>query len=189
MTQFDPKLLERGLICSPGVLKTMYAALIEVTKIPYFKGSINTKAKFHITVGHDTVMGKAMFFGCYGDGAKNSKDFDYNKDYKYQEALLADTAGGATEDGQEDRPSHQYAVLELEKPVTCTDHSLVIGSKLDTDIHSNVCRIAFHGRLLEAFTDTKYSEILPKVNIKKFEPWFEYLFAICNALTLGGTCR
>ena len=65
-------------------------------------------------------------------------------------------------------PISQYAVLELEKPVTCSTTSLVIGSKLDTDIHSNICRIAFHGVILEAITDLKYTEtVLPKVKVFK----------------------
>ena len=63
VTQFDPKQLERGLVCTPGALPTISAAIISVKKIPYYKGPVNTKAKFHITVGHETVMGRATFFG------------------------------------------------------------------------------------------------------------------------------
>ena len=69
VTQFDPKQLERGLVCTPNALPTISAAIIFVKKIPYYKGSVNTKAKFHITVGHETVMGKATFFGSYEDKA------------------------------------------------------------------------------------------------------------------------
>ena len=65
MTQFDPKQLERALVCTPGALPTISAAIISVKKIPYYKGPVNTKAKFHITVGHETVMGRATFFGLY----------------------------------------------------------------------------------------------------------------------------
>ena len=65
VTQFDPKQLERGLVCTPGALPTISAAIISVKKIPYYKGPVNTKAKFHITVGHETVMGRATFFGLY----------------------------------------------------------------------------------------------------------------------------
>ena len=80
------------------------------------------------------------------------------------------TAQAKTEasDNNEKLPCHQFAILELEKPVTCSSNSLVIGSKLDTDIHSNTCRIAFHGAILEAITDLKYTEtILPNVKVFK----------------------
>lgn len=33
LTQFDPKLLERGLACSPGTLSKMYAAIISLHPI------------------------------------------------------------------------------------------------------------------------------------------------------------
>ena len=82
----------------------------------------------------------------------------------YQDELLG------RQESKEDQkvPISQYAVLELEKPVTCSTTSLVIGSKLDTDIHSNICRIAFHGVILEAITDLKYTEtVLPKVKVFK----------------------
>ena len=45
VTQFDPKLLERGLVCAPESLHTVHAALISVEKIPYFRGPLQTKAK------------------------------------------------------------------------------------------------------------------------------------------------
>ena len=80
------------------------------------------------------------------------------------------TAQAKTEatNNNEKLPRHQFAILELEKPVTCSSNSLVIGSKLDTDIHSNTCRIAFHGAILEAITDLKYTEnILPNVKVFK----------------------
>lgn len=38
VTQFDPKLLERGLVCAPESLHTVHAAIISVEKIPYFRG-------------------------------------------------------------------------------------------------------------------------------------------------------
>lgn len=41
-----------------------------------------------------------------------------------------------------------YALLLLEKPVTCPLGSLIIGSKLDFDLHSPNCRMAFFGKIL-----------------------------------------
>ena len=188
MTQFDPKLLERGIICTPGALPTIEAGIISVYKIPYYKGSILTKAKFHITTGHDTVMGRLSFFGLYDDKLVESVDslengaakltiadsavIDYTKEYLYQEELLShDAKKSSASGGEADKhtfPVKQFALVQFEKPVVCQNHCLVIGSKLDTDIHANVCRIAFHGKLLEGFTDAKYvTNILPKLKVYK----------------------
>ena len=42
-------------------------------------------------------------------------------------------------------------------------NSLVIGSKLDTDIHLNQCRIAFHGNVLHMFTNKDFKDITQPV--------------------------
>lgn len=173
VTQFDPKLLERGVVCTPGSLRTLYAAIMSVRKISYFKGSLATRAKFHITVGHETVMAKVTFFGLpappagpepgaeavappAGPEAGAPPSFSMDREYFYQEEY---GAVGGTE---------QWALLELERPVTCPPLCLVIGSKLDSDVHANACRLAFHGRLLHGFEDKSYGETaLPRLRIYK----------------------
>ena len=103
VTQFDPKLLERGLVCTPGSLPTLYAAICSINKIAYYAGDVATKSKFHVTVGHSTVMAKVAIFGSTSIadqfdcselaektknlGLTDLKDFDYSKDYIYQEGL------------------------------------------------------------------------------------------------------
>ncbi|KAM3915168.1 selenocysteine-specific elongation factor [Leptodactylus fuscus] len=172
VTQFDPKLLERGLVCTPDSLHTIHAAIISVKKIPYFKGSLQTKAKFHITVGHETVMGKVMFFSLpppHLSQEESVDHFDFGKEYSYQDGYVT-KEGSDGPQGDELLPKHQWALLEFEKPVTCPKLSLVIGSKLDTDIHSNTCRLAFHGVLLEGAEDKNYSEtFLPKLKVFKMK--------------------
>lgn len=180
VTQFDPKLLERGVVCTPGSLRTLYAAVMSVRKIGYFKGSLATRAKFHITVGHETVMAKVTFFGLPPPAAPEEPacdaggppppppppppsletPFTLDREYFYQEEYRAG-GGGAAE-------AEQWALLEFERPVTCPSPCLVIGSKLDTDIHANACRLAFHGRLLLGFEDKSYGETaLPHLRIYK----------------------
>ncbi|XP_053381410.1 selenocysteine-specific elongation factor-like [Mercenaria mercenaria] len=185
VTQFDPKLLERGTICTPGALPTIEAAVISVQKIPYYKGSITSKAKFHITTGHDTVMGRLTFFGLYDKKELESLEsqtaqikisdensLDLSKEYLYQEELISKSSknkGDSAEGGDDNKiPVRQYALVQFEKPVTCQNSALVIGSKLDTDIHANICRIAFHGKLLLGMSDPKYVEtVLPKIKVYK----------------------
>ncbi|KAM4582817.1 selenocysteine-specific elongation factor [Fundulus diaphanus] len=171
VTQFDPKLLERGLVCTPGSLRTLYAAIISARKIGYFKGSLATRAKFHITVGHETVMAKVTFFGLPPAETKPTPPepssletpFTFDGEYFYQDEYVAGQREGASGPDPE-----QWALLEFERPVTCPALCLVIGSKLDTDIHANACRLAFQGRLLHGFEDKSYCETaLPRLRIYK----------------------
>ena len=174
MTQFDPKQLERGLVCTPGSLPTIEAGIMTVSHILYYKGAINSKAKFHVTTGHETVMAKVTFFGLYEEGSSDVPDstnsFDYSKEYVHQDGLItkAKQSDKAEACALDKHPVKQYGLIEYEKPVTCPTNSLVIGSKLDTDIHANMCRIAFHGQLLDCFTDSKYiANNLPKLKVFK----------------------
>ncbi|XP_077460021.1 selenocysteine-specific elongation factor isoform X2 [Stigmatopora argus] len=168
VTQFDPKLLERGLVCTPASLRTVFAAVISAKKIGYFKGSLCTRAKFHITVGHETVMARVTFFGLPPDASQTQPGspetaFAFDRVYVYQE----DYVSGRGESNSGPDPE-QWALLEFERPVTCPLLCLVIGSKLDTDIHANACRLAFHGRLLHGFEDKAYAETgLPRLLIYK----------------------
>lgn len=59
-----------------------------------------------------------------------------------------------------------YVLLVLEKPVMCPLGSLVIGSKLDFDIHSPNCRMAFFGRILSSM-DPKDLKQLQLVKMKQ----------------------
>ncbi|XP_035517452.1 selenocysteine-specific elongation factor [Morone saxatilis] len=178
VTQFDPKLLERGVVCTPGSLRTLYAAVISVRKIGYFKGSLATRAKFHITVGHETVMARVTFFGLPAvDASESPSDttpppsqpcslespFTFEREYFYQDEYITSQGEGSSGPDPE-----QWALLEFERPVTCPSLCLVIGSKLDTDIHANACRLAFQGCLLQGFEDKGYAETgLPRLRIYK----------------------
>lgn len=178
VTQFDPKLLERGVVCTPGSLRTLFAAVISVRKISYFKGSLATRAKFHITVGHETVMAKVTFFGLPPVSASETPSdskpppsepcsletpFTFDREYFHQDEYVAGQGEGSSGPDPE-----QWALLEFERPVTCPSLCLVIGSKLDTDIHANTCRLAFQGRLLQGFEDKNYVETaLPRLRIYK----------------------
>jgi len=187
VTQFDAKQLERGLLCKPGALPSVSAAIIRVCRISYFKSAIATKAKFHISVGHETVMGRAIFFGRYcdtathcptSDDADMTAPFDFSLEYVYQDELLSLKTASAEGDATENYPSGkfpdaQFALMEFERPVTCGHSFIVIGSKLDTDIHAHTCRLAFHGRVLQPITEQNYSEaVLPRLRVIK-EKWKE----------------
>ncbi|VCX20116.1 unnamed protein product [Gulo gulo] len=184
VTQFDPKLLERGLVCAPESLHTVHAAIISVEKIPYFRAPLQTKAKFHITVGHETVMGRLMFFSPAPDSFDHEPvldSFNFSREYLFQEQYLEkDLAPAGTDSDETDKktgqaaeghcPRQQWALVEFEKPVTCPRLCLVIGSRLDADIHANMCRLAFHGVLLHGLEDKDYAEsFLPRLKVYKLK--------------------
>mmetsp|Transcript_87983 Transcript_87983/g.137886 ORF Transcript_87983/g.137886 Transcript_87983/m.137886 type:complete len:669 (-) Transcript_87983:122-2128(-) len=268
----EAKELERGIVVDAKYgLPTLDACICVVNRLTYFKSEVKTKAKFHVSLGHQTVMANAYFFcpmrgrtvaestesstaetaerkkkaaesktpslamGCGALVAERQKkwpsSFDFNIDYLHMDDLfqhgapveyensdgdmvklaaaeelgklqfhlngelkreisalrydpnsgrLADQDNsplGSTVDSKgviplKDRDrilylldwlAHEsfvpglaqveeeplaYALLIFEKPVLCPMGSLLIGSKLDFDIHSPNCRMAFFGRIL-----------------------------------------
>ena len=190
MTQFDPTLLERGLVCSPGALVTVDAAVVAVRKIAYYKGAVSTKSKFHITLGHETVMGKLSVFASVDDTQSNQTDssdsvagdlqrlklssarFDFSKEYAYREELLRQgetSNSNAEQDGSSSSQIEEFfALIELDHPVTCASDALVIGSRLDVDVHTSSCRIAFYGKIVEAIADSNFkTTVLPRIKVFK----------------------
>ena len=115
-------------------------------------------------MGYETIMAKIIFFGMTQNCDEEDNSFNYDREYKFQNELLASIKN----DKENGTPFNQYAVLEFEKPILAVPGCLVIGSKLDMDIHVNSCRLAFWGHLLEGIDDKNYtSSILPKIKIYK----------------------
>ncbi|KAL5479988.1 hypothetical protein EMCRGX_G023601 [Ephydatia muelleri] len=185
VAQFDAKLVERCLVCAPGGLPSITAGIIQVYKIPYHKSPCTTGSKFHITIGHETVMAKTTFFGCE-QPPLSANTFDVSRSYCFQEQML-ESAGKLTKASSVAQPSSvessvvsgsqtQYALLEFEKPVICAANSLVIGARLDIDAYIqycvclNTCRIAFHGVLLHSSEDLEYQKsFLPQLKVYKLK--------------------
>ena len=42
-----------------------------------------------------------------------------------------------------------FCLIKFETPVQCPSDSIVIATKLDAEAVENVCRIAFHGNIIE----------------------------------------
>lgn len=171
VTQFDPKKLERGVVCTPGYLPTLYGGVVNVNQISYFKGKCVNKAKFHITVGHETVMGKLQFFG-HALTQSNVGEFDTDIEYDFHEELnmKQDRGVNASTDLTDVVKQQQYVIIEFDHPIVGQADSLVIGSRLDTDINLNACRLAFYGRIVMPFLTKDYVvNDLPKLKIYKWK--------------------
>lgn len=132
ITNFDSKLLERGLICHKGAIQTAYATVIKLNRIKYFKRDIKSKAKFHCSIGHETVMATVIICSTI------STEFDFDSEYLYEDMII---------ENDDDGNKQYFALIEFEHPVLIYDDMLLIASKLDTE-QTNVCRLAFYGNIL-----------------------------------------
>ena len=63
VSNFDAKLLERGIASTPGAVQLWKGAIALVRKVPYYSGKLPCGGKFHISVGHSTVMANVTFWG------------------------------------------------------------------------------------------------------------------------------
>jgi len=202
LANLDSKLLERGVVSHPGSVKLIEAAIALVKKVRYFKGRLVSGGKFHVSVGHSTVMATATFWGAKelkkqlslkgseSNEEKNSKKedsntlsssslggsaeiaglpklkFDFDQDFVYQEEVLESLnhdddfhGNNMKKSSANDSPLH-WALLTFQTPVYCPLNSLIIGSRLDTDIQASSCRLAFSGRLIEKCDPKKETSII-----------------------------
>jgi len=136
LTQFDPSLVERGVVCTPGMVPIVPAVVAEVKRIAFFKGEISSKAKFHISLGHETVLAKVTLF----TGQMAGEGLDFTQEFLYQESIDPDLTAAPGE--------KQFALLEFERMVPLVPGCVLIGSRLDTDINTSMCRLAFHGKVV-----------------------------------------
>jgi hypothetical protein len=117
-----------------------------------------------VAAAAEGAAGKGAVGGGGGTDAAAAATFSEAREYKYctdlvhaadvrkkeaeaGEAGAADLAAAAAIAGE--TPAFAtWALLIFDQPITCPVDSLYIASRLDTDIHQNTCRLAFHGRLI-----------------------------------------
>lgn len=152
-TQFDSNQMERGILSAPGYLTQQYAFVILFNKIKYYRNAVQSNKKFHISIGHETALGVVTLFG------SDSQSFSCNLEYEYLPEIPVDN-----------NKKGIFALIELEIPVIAPPNALIIGSKLDMDINSKACRLAFWGNILQSFPQKDYkSMILPQLKIFKIK--------------------
>lgn len=141
--QFDPSQIERALVCSPGYVPLLYGAIILLNKVVYFKGDISSNTKYHISIGYETLIGKVTLFS-----SDNDSPFDLEKDFPYQDKF------------NDELPNQYYGLIEFEKPIYAPPDSIIIGSKLDVNLSSNNCRLAFFGNIIHNIQEKDYINVL-----------------------------
>lgn len=147
VTQFDASLLERGLACAPGTLRTAYAAVACFTPVRFYKLALESGAKLHVSVAHETTLARLVLFA----GVQHAP-FAFDLQYEYVRAVQLPQT--------DDRPV--FVLLEFDKPLVVPASALLIGAKLDLDAavsaNAHACRIAFSGRIAQLFTDEHYRD-------------------------------
>eukprot|EP01126_Amoeba_proteus_P046798 TRINITY_DN5307_c0_g1_i3.p1 TRINITY_DN5307_c0_g1~~TRINITY_DN5307_c0_g1_i3.p1 ORF type:complete len:400 (-),score=98.96 TRINITY_DN5307_c0_g1_i3:1215-2342(-) len=92
LTQFDSKLMERGIVCGKaGEVPEVSKAIVLVKKVVFYKLPIASKAKFHVTIGHTTAMATFHFFGTEEDSQLN---FSVNNEYQYSPMFPENPSSG-----------------------------------------------------------------------------------------------
>eukprot|EP01128_Nolandella_sp_AFSM9_P000376 TRINITY_DN10538_c0_g1_i1.p1 TRINITY_DN10538_c0_g1~~TRINITY_DN10538_c0_g1_i1.p1 ORF type:complete len:539 (-),score=129.03 TRINITY_DN10538_c0_g1_i1:240-1856(-) len=148
LTQFDDSLLERGLICSPNSVALLSQVLVTVSAISFFKWKISPSFKYHVSIGHYTVMASFSFFSPSTSDTlvKELEDESSNTATNFQLAEDYENIGDQLKE------NYALAVMTLATPIYAPLHSLYIASKLDIDVDSKDCRLAFHGKLVRALS-------------------------------------
>ncbi|KAM3184031.1 hypothetical protein ACTXT7_009176 [Hymenolepis weldensis] len=153
ITQVDPSIMERGFIASPDSLPICQACLLaDVRRIPYFKGSLSSKQRFHVSIGQDTLLARIT---CLRRASKITKIGGEEFEYEYLEQFT-------DEEGQScDELLLEFDAVSSSSVVVAPLGSLVIGARLDTDSNTPACRLSFHGRVGRVFVSPDEHRSLP----------------------------
>ena len=176
VSNFDANLLERGIAAAPGAVPLLKGAICLVRKVCYYQGTLQCGSKFHVSVGHSTIMAMARFWGARelltAKRAEVKSDDNASGSKKSKSPSIQSSLGGDANmaelprltfdfdqdfiqqdqlleslDGQE--ILLHWAMLEFQTPVFCLLDSLIIGSRLDAVDNSSGCCLAFSGRLIQ----------------------------------------
>lgn len=109
--------IERTLACTPNTVKCQDEALFSIQKVKYFKHEIKSKTKYHLSIGHETVMGLIFLLKASANGFEL---VDY-----YEEGCLC--------------------WIQFESLIPLPAKAMLIASRLDFPQDTKECRIAFHG--------------------------------------------
>ena len=152
----NAKKIERCVVCTPGSLSRSFGAIALVRKVRYFHQACKSSSKIHLTIGHNTTLATVFFFG-RNELKQLAADtfgkklpiftFDTLNKFEFDEELFSGrkTLGG---------PILQLALFIFNQPLIFQKNAIVIGSKLDVNVHIKSCRIIFHGRICHQYTST-----------------------------------
>ncbi|ORC93683.1 selenocysteine-tRNA-specific elongation factor [Trypanosoma theileri] len=169
VVQFDAEGIERGLLCSAQssrkissitespLFESASVMIAEVNRVRFHQMPCDTHTKFHITIGHSTVMGTMKYFSRPTLQKKeNGEDcmFDFTQESLYVEELEENSCFDFDNAETQVQPGlpvslkrgdlTYYAIILLEKPIMAIVGTPLIAARLDME-RENMCRIAIAG--------------------------------------------
>ncbi|KEG14139.1 selenocysteine-tRNA-specific elongation factor [Trypanosoma grayi] len=189
VVQFSSEGIERGLLCNAQskrgepLLESASVMIAEVNRVRFHQLPCDSHTKFHVTIGHATVMATMKYFSRPTALAADDTGggFDLAQESLYVEELGDDTCLTFAAVEPQPRPGQPvalrrgavtyYAVILLERPTMAAVGTPLIAARLDME-RENMCRIAIAGTvraLLPADvgdSSTSFWRTLPIVRFK-----------------------
>jgi selenocysteine-specific elongation factor len=158
ITNIDSKLVERGIAATPSSVPLISSAVCMIKKIRFFKFPCKSNGKYHISIGHETVVATAIFLG--GNVFSTMSSFDLSSSTSMSSSSSYSSSAAVLSAGYEKlfpqtefdwdsdhvfqdelinsdglpygKEPIQWVLLQFQQPVFCPIGSLIIGSKLDS---------------------------------------------------------
>jgi len=131
ISNFDSDAIERGVCASPGSVRWVSGAIALVRKIvPHYKGAfLKNKSKYHVSVGHSTVMATVSFWGAKElmeetkrlQDANKRKNGTKKKPTTFAEALSKDADATACLGGDADQAGLPHLEFDWKKDYLLQD--------------------------------------------------------------------
>ncbi|XP_039286048.1 selenocysteine-specific elongation factor isoform X2 [Nilaparvata lugens] len=113
-------------------------------------------------------VANSQTFGDSENSISNPQEvvYDMDKEYLYIKEYCHVVDKNNPDMNRNETKLQHFVLIEFETPVLTTPNSLVIGSRLDMDMHKNNCRLAFWGGLIWGFTSKNYPQTdLPSLKV------------------------
>jgi len=179
--------VERCLLTTPGYLKKIGGVIATVEVCKYFKGSIRSKGKFHISIGHLNIMADVFLFLSKENDEDTSKMmakisnfrlnelneknyvFDLSREYELVNEIDKERVKLAkselTHADLQEKKMFVMAYLKFQKPLFIVPHSFYIGARFDFQTEKKNCRIAFSGVTLASFQESAETYVPPELKL------------------------
>ncbi len=179
--------IERCFLTSPGYLKKVGGVIATVDVCKYFKGSIKSKGKFHISIGHLNIMADVFLFLSKENDEETSKvmgtianfrlndlnekdyAFDLSREYELVHEVDKERIKLAkrelTHADLQEKKQFIMAYLKFQKPLFIVPYSFYIGARFDFQTDKKNCRIAFSGVTLASFQDSIETYVPPELKL------------------------
>jgi selenocysteine-specific elongation factor len=143
--------MERGLICSPKSVPFSSCLVTTFHPIRYFKQPVRSGSKLHLIIGHTSVMATITLF----QRQKQDQPWTFGEPCLFVQEFASASKSASVPTANNDAKSLEIlAILQLEHSVPIPPGALIIGSKLDSELTANSCRLAFSSSVVHLLPDS-----------------------------------